>query len=97
VENGSDGLETMTPPSMGADCDLAEANRRVGDRLFFVGGFDQNQGFENGTPESVREQVFRLHACCPDGGYICSPSDHFFTGDPANIQAFADALKECVY
>ncbi len=97
VEKGSDGLETMTPPSMGADCDLAEANRRVGDRLFFVGGFDQNQGFENGTPESVREQVFRLHTCCPDGGYICSPSDHFFTGDPANIQAFADALKECVY
>lgn len=97
LANGSDGLETMTPPSMGGDCDLAEANRLVGDRLFFVGGFDQNSGFEHGTPESVRRQVFELHASCPDGGYICSPSDHFFHGDPANIQAFADALKECVY
>jgi hypothetical protein len=97
VANGSDGLETMTPPSMGGDCDLAEANRRVGDKLFFVGGFDQNRGFEHGTPAIVRQMVFELHASCPDGGYICSPSDHFFHGDPANIQAFADALKECIY
>jgi len=97
AENGADGLETMTPPSMGGDCDLAEANRRVGDKLFFIGGFDQNAGFEKGTPEKVREQVFRLHAGCPEGGYICCASDHFFFGDPANIQAFADAVKECAY
>ena len=30
-------------------------------------------------------------------GYICCPSDHFFHGDPANVQAFADACKECRY
>ena len=30
AQNGADGLETMTPPSMGGDCDLAEASRRVG-------------------------------------------------------------------
>lgn len=97
VANGSDGLETMTPPGMGGDCDLAECSRLVGDRLFFVGGFDQLAGFERGTPENVRKMVRELHAACPDGGYICSPSDHFFHGDPANIQAFADAVKECVY
>ncbi len=97
VENGADGLETMTPPSMGGDCDLAEAYRRVGDKLFFIGGFDQNAGFERGTPELVRAQVFALHAACPRGGYICSPSDHFFFGDPRNIQAFVDATKECRY
>ncbi|MBP6964543.1 MAG: hypothetical protein KBC96_09060 [Armatimonadetes bacterium] len=95
--NGSDGLETMTPPSMGADCDLALAEKLVGDRLFFVGGFDQNRGFEHGTPEIVREMVHELHAACPNGGYICCPSDHFFHGDPENLQAFADALRECVY
>jgi len=97
VANGSDGLETMTPPSMGGDCDLARANDLVGDKLFFIGGFDQNRGFEQGTPEVAREMVRELHACCPDGGYICCPSDHFFHGDPANLQAFADALEECVY
>jgi len=97
AETGADGLETMTPPSMGGDCDLAAANRRVGDRLFFIGGFDQNAGFERGTPEAVREQVLALHAARPQGGYICCPSDHFFFGDPANLQAFADAAKTCTY
>lgn len=97
ITNGSDGLETMTPPSMGGDCDLAECSSRVGDKLFFVGGFDQNTGFEHGSPEIVRKMVHELHACCPEGGYICCPSDHFFHGDPANIQAFADALKDCTY
>ena len=97
AENGADGLETMTPPAMGGDCDLAEATRRVGDRLFFIGGFDQNAGFEKGTPERARQLVLALHRARPRGGYICSPSDHFFFGDPANIQAFADAAKECRY
>ena len=97
VESGADGLETMTPPSMGGDCDLAEAHRRVASDLFFVGGFDQNAGFERGTPQAVRQQVFDLHVACPTGGYIICPSDHFFFGDPENLQALADAAKECLY
>jgi len=97
VENGADGLETMTPPSMGGDCDLAQANRRVGDRLFFIGGFDQNRGFERGTPDIAAQLVRQCHAACPDGGYICSPSDHFFHGDPANVQAFVDQANRCFY
>lgn len=95
--NGADGLETMTPPDMGGDCDLAEATRRVGNKLFFIGGFDQNSGFEKGNPKLVKEMVFKLFSSCPDGGYICSPSDHFFTGDPENLKAFVEAAKECIY
>jgi len=97
VENGTDGLETMTPPNMGGDCDLAKANKKVGDKLFFIGGFDQNAGFEHGTPEIAKKLVYSCHNACSNGGYICSPSDHFFFGDPRNIQAFADAAKECLY
>lgn len=97
AENGADGLETMTPPAMGGDCDLAAANRRVGKQLFFIGGFDQNAGFEKGTPEKAAELVRTCHKACPDGGYICSPSDHFFFGDPANIQAFVDEANRCRY
>lgn len=98
AENGADGLETMTPSSMGGDCDLAEASRRVGDKLFFIGGFDQNAGFEKGTPEVARKLVFECFEATKDNaGYIIAPSDHFFFGDPANLQAFADACKECLY
>ncbi|MFQ3549031.1 MAG: uroporphyrinogen decarboxylase family protein [Armatimonadota bacterium] len=97
VQNGTDGLETMTPPGMGGDCILEEASKQVGDKLFFIGGFDQNEGFERGNPQKIREMVFKLHAACPDGGYICCPSDHFFFGETENIQAFVDACKECTY
>ena len=98
VQSGADGLETMTPPSMGGDCDLAEASRRVGDELFFIGGFDQNAGFEHGTPEDARRLVLECFEATKDhAGYICCPSDHFFHGNPANLMAFADACKECVY
>ena len=98
VATGADGLETMTPPSMGGNCNLHEASKRVGDRLFFIGGFDQNTGFEHGTPEVARRQVRELFDATRDhAGYICCPSDHFFHGDPANLEAFAEACRECVY
>ena len=98
VETGADGLETMTPPSMGGDCNLSEASHHVGDKLFFIGGFDQNAGFENGTPEAARKQVFDCFEVTKNhAGYIIAPSDHFFSGDPANLHAFVEACKECVY
>jgi hypothetical protein len=98
VRTEADGLETMTPSDMGGDCNLTESSRRVGDKLFFIGGFDQNAGFENGTPESARRMVFECFEATKDNaGYILAPSDHFFSGDPANLQAFADAARECVY
>lgn len=97
AENGADALETMTPPEMGGDCDLREATRRVGDRLAFIGGFDQGRGFERGNPQLVRQMVHALFEACSDGGYIISPSDHFFFGDTQNVQAFVDACRECVY
>ena len=98
TQNGADGLETMTPPAMGGDCDLREASRRVGDRLFFIGGFDQNAGFESGTPEKARKLVFDCFEATKDhAGYIIAPSDHFFAGASENIQAFADAARACIY
>ena len=31
------------------------------------------------------------------GGFILSPSDHFFDADPKLIQAYADEGRQCVY
>ena len=98
AQTGSDGVETMTPPAMGGDCDLRVASRRVGHRLFFIGGFDQNAGFERSTPERARRLVRECFEATRDhAGYICCPSDHFFHGDPACLQAFADEARSCVY
>lgn len=98
VESRADALETMTPVSMGGDCSLADASRRWGDKLCFIGGFDQNAGFENGTTSDVKRLVKECFEATKDnGGYILSPSDHFFSGDPENIKAFVKQARQCTY
>ncbi len=97
VENGTDALETMTPIDMGGDCDFAKAVERIGDKIAFIGGFDQNKGFEKGNPAVIKDMVYELFSKKPKGGFICSPSDHFFFGDPENIRAFVKAANDCKY
>ncbi len=93
-----DAMETFTPPGMGADVDLAEAKRRIGDRVCMIGGFDQFHFFVNCAPEATRAEVRRcFEAAGAGGGYILCPSDHFFDADPALIRAFVDEAKRCVY
>lgn len=97
ARNGADVLETMTPKGMGGDCDLKIANDKIGDKMAFIGGLDQNKFFEQGNPDIVRQEVVRLFEAKLQGGYICSPSDHFFQGNRENIKAFGKACKECIY
>ena len=95
---GPDAMETFTPPDMGGDVDLAEAKRRVGDKVCMIGGFDQFHFFTGCTPEETRAEVRRcFEAAGEGGGYIVSPSDHFFDADPALIAAFADEARRCSY
>jgi uroporphyrinogen decarboxylase len=93
-----DAMETFTPPDMGGDVNLAEAKRRVGDKVCMIGGFDQFHFFADCTPEATRAEVRRcFEAAGSGGGYILSPSDHFFDADPALIAAFADEARRCSY
>ena len=93
-----DAMETFTPVGMGGDVDLAEAKRRIGDKVCMIGGFDQFHFFMGCTAEDTKNEVRRcFEAAGPDGGYILSPSDHFFEAEPELIRAFADAAKKCSY
>jgi len=98
VEVGSNALETLTPPSMGGDVDLAEVKRRVGGKVALIGGFDQYNGFENATTEQTREHVRHCFETAGKGGaYIMNPSDHFFDAPIENLEAYADEARKCVY
>ena len=98
VSLGSHALETFTPPAMGGDMDLAEAKRRIGDRVCFIGGFDQNRFFTAATPAETRAEVRRCFAAAGEGGgFILSPSDHFFEARPDLLHAFADEARRCTY
>jgi uroporphyrinogen-III decarboxylase len=95
---GADALETFTPRAMGGDVDLAAAKRRISDRVCMIGGFDQAHFLAGCQPEETRAEVRRcFEAAGAGGGFILSPSDHFFDADPALIRAFADAARACTY
>jgi len=93
-----DAMETFTPPGMGGDVDLNEAKRRIGGRVCMIGGFDQFHFFTGCTAEKTRDEVRRcFDAAGRGGGYILSPSDHFFDADLTLLEAFADEAQKCVY
>ncbi len=93
-----DAMETFTPAGMGGDTNLAEAKSRIGDKVCMIGGFDQFHFFLNCPPEETRREVRRcFEEAGPGGGYILSPSDHFFDADLALITAFADEARACGY
>ena len=95
---GPDAMETFTPKEMGGDTDLAEAKKRIGDRVCMIGGFDQFHYFTNCAPEETRREVRRCFTAAGEGGgFILSPSDHFFEAEPELLHAFADEARKCVY
>jgi len=93
-----DALETLTPPGMGGDMRLAEAKKRIGGRVAMIGGFDQFHFFRGCTPAETRREVRRcFEEAGSGGGYILSPSDHFFEADAPLLEAFADEARRCTY
>jgi len=82
VEMGCRAFETLTPPP-NADGDLADAKRRVGDRLVLVGNLDQINLLRVGSREDI-ERVTRstIEAGKPGGGFVLSTADHLYDETP---------------
>lgn len=93
-----DAMETFTPTDMGGDTILKEAKRRIGDKVCMIGGFDQFHFFNGCSEEDTRKEVRRcFEEAGEGGGFILSPSDHFFDADSKLVRAFADEAKNCIY
>lgn len=93
-----DAMETFSPPAMGGDTILEEAKRRIGDKVCMIGSFDQFHFFTWCTEAETRKEVHRcFEAAGNNGGFILSPSDHFFEADLKLIKAFAEEAKLCIY
>jgi uroporphyrinogen-III decarboxylase len=94
AETGIDGIDTLDPPPLGS-VDLADAKRRVGDRVFFKGNIDAVNTLLKKPREEVRaDALARLRAGSPGGGYIlssaCSVSPRV---PPENLTALVEASK----
>lgn len=93
-----DAIETFTPAGMGGDADLARARALLGGKVAMIGGFDQFHFFTGCDEECTREEVRRcFREAGQGGGYILSPSDHFFDANPALVRAFAGEAARCTY
>lgn len=93
-----DAMETFTPAEMGADVNISEAKRRIGDRVCMIGGFNQVHFLKDCSPEDTRKEVRRCFEGAGDGGgYIMSPSDHFFDIDIELFKVFSDEALKCIY
>lgn len=95
VATGIDGIDTLDPPPLGS-IDLADAKRRVGDRVFFKGNIDSVNTLLRRTPAEVRaDALARLAVGSPGGGYIlssaCSVSPRV---PPENLTVLAEATEE---
>lgn len=93
-----DAMETFTPAGMGGDTVLHEAKKRIGDKVCMIGGFDQYHFFTHCSENETRSEVRRCFTEAGEGGgFILSPSDHFFEADLNLIRAFADEARKCTY
>ena len=93
-----DAMETFTPTDMGGDTNLSEAKHRIGDKVCMIGGFDQFHFFNGCSEEDTRKEVRRcFEEAGEGGGFILSPSDHFFDAESNLVQAFSDEAKKCIY
>ncbi|MCX7427037.1 MAG: hypothetical protein NTW96_15610 [Planctomycetia bacterium] len=99
VENETDASETLTPPGCGGNVTEPDRVRDVfAGRVAMIGGMDQFNVLTVGTPGQIRAEVRRLfEGFGRDGGYILSASDHFFDAPVENLEAFAEAARECAY
>jgi len=93
AEAGFCGIEPLTPPPLG-DVNLAEAKRRVGNRVCLKGNLDPVHLVSICSPAEVEAQTYRcLEIGSPGSGYILSIADCMVPGTPIeNLYAIAQAV-----
>lgn len=98
ADMGPTAIETLTPPFMGGDADLKEIKRRIGQRVCLIGGIDQGNFFIKASPDKTRDAVRRaFDEAGGNGGFIISPSDHFFDAKDELLEAFVAEAHACIY
>lgn len=95
AQTGIDGIDTMDPPPLG-DTDLADARRRVGDRLFLKGNLDSVNVLLRGTVQEVRRSAWeRLEAMRGAPGYILSSACSVAPCvPPENLRVLVEVAEE---
>ncbi|MEW5900956.1 MAG: uroporphyrinogen decarboxylase family protein, partial [Acidobacteriota bacterium] len=94
AEAGFSGIECLDPPPLG-NVELAEAKRRVGDRVFIKGNVDPVNVLLQGGAEKIRKDAeARLAAGKPGGGYILSTACSIAPRTPReNVEVLSEVAE----
>jgi uroporphyrinogen decarboxylase len=97
VEVGVDILNPIQPKAFGMD--LARIKRDWYGILCLFGGVDEQEILPFGTPQDVKQEVWkRFQQAGKGGGYIIAPSHNIQPDTPLeNVLAYFDAVKSCRY
>ena len=92
AQTRADIFESLDPPSLGGDVDLADAKRRIGETVCLKGNLDAPGVIAPGPARAVYDQCMTcMSAAARGGGYILSteqvtphtPSEHVFAMERA--------------
>jgi uroporphyrinogen decarboxylase len=94
IEIGLDILNPIQP--MAAGMDPVALKKKFGKDLVFFGGICVQDLLPNGTPESIKKEIWRrAEILGDDGGYIIAPAHNIQPDTPVeNILALFEAVKE---
>ena len=92
---GAKIVEPFSPAPLG-DADLAEAKKLVNGSYVMVGGVDQVNILQNGTPDQVKQATEKtIKTGKPGGKFILQSSDFLEYGTPVeNIEAYVKTAME---
>ena len=94
ADTGPDAIETLTSNRSSGDVDLANAKRRVGDRVCLFGGFNEHLLYETDA-DGVREEVKRcIDAAMEGGGYIFRSTGQIFDSKPGLIEVMGETARD---
>jgi len=90
ADTGADALEPLTPTTLNGDIQLADAKKRVGDRIALYGGFNERV-LASDNPEDVRKEVRRcIDEAATGGGYAIRCAGQIFDAKLSNIEIMAE-------
>ena len=94
ADTGPDAIETLTSDRSSGDVDLADAKKRVGDRVCLFGGFNEHILHEGEAADVVAEVRRCIDAAAAGGGYVLRSTGQIFDAKPGLIQVAADTVRE---
>jgi uroporphyrinogen-III decarboxylase len=74
--------------------DMARAKEVLGDKACIIGNVPTSL-LMTGTPQEIKEYCRKLiEVCAPGGGYVLSGGANIDKGNPDNLRAMMEAVKE---